>query len=196
MFRTFTLNRFMQMCALLLVGVTFSFNGAKSDEGALWESLKSGDHFVLIRHALAPGFGDPETIDLNDCSTQRNLSEEGREQARNIGKLFRTNGITKASIMTSQWCRCRETANLMDVGNVKDMTALNSFFQRSQNRTPQLREFVQWVRTTDLSTPTVLVTHQVFISAVTNYVPSSGAIVFVRRTDSNELRVIGTIDTL
>ncbi len=196
MFRALIINHLARLSVMLFVGAVFTFNSAKADESALWDSLKSGDHIVLIRHALAPGFGDPGTVDLNDCATQRNLSDEGREQARNIGNLFRANGISKASVMTSQWCRCRETANLMGVGNVKDMTALNSFFQRSQKRAPQLREFEQWLRTADLSMPTVLVTHQVFITAVTDYVPSSGEIIFVRRTASNELRVVGTIDTL
>jgi len=196
MFRILITNRFLWLCVLLSLSVQITLNSAKSDDTDLWNSLKSGDHFVLIRHALAPGFGDPGTVDLNDCSTQRNLSDEGRDQARNIGNLFRNNGISKASVITSQWCRCRETADLLGLGTVIDMTALNSFFQRSQNRAPQLREFEQWLRIADLSIPTVLVTHQVFITAVTDYVPSSGEMVFVRRNASNDLRVVGTIDTL
>lgn len=196
MYRALIAKTLTRLCLMLLVGTAITFNNANADQKGLWESLAKGDHLVLIRHALAPGFGDPGTVDLNDCSTQRNLSDEGREQARKMGDLFRANGINNAMMRTSQWCRCRETANLMDLGDVQDMTALNSFFQRSQNRAPQLRAFEQWLSTADLSTPNVLITHQVFITAMTDYVPSSGEIVFVKRTASNTLEVIGTIDTL
>lgn len=169
---------------------------ADENNAALWDALKSGDHFVLLRHALAPGFGDPTTVDLNDCSTQRNLSEEGREQARKIGSLFKDNGISDAVVLTSQWCRCRETAELMGIGSVEDMTSLNSFFQRRENQARQLKELEEWHLTADLSQPKVLVTHQVVITGLTDYFPSSGEIVFVKRTSSNSLRVVGTIDTL
>lgn len=181
---------------LLLVCVFASPNVTKADDSALWEALKSGDHFVLLRHALAPGFGDPTTVDLNDCSTQRNLSEEGRQQSRKIGEMFRANGISDAVVLTSQWCRCRETAKLMEIGEVEDMTSLNSFFQRRENQARQLNELEQWHLNANLDRPTVLVTHQVVITGLTNYFPSSGEIVFVKRTPSNNLRVVGTIDTL
>ena len=181
---------------LALIGVFASPNVLKADDSALWEALKGGDHFVLLRHALAPGFGDPTAVDLNDCSTQRNLSEEGRQQSRKIGKMFRANGISDAIVLTSQWCRCRETANLMEIGKVEDMTSLNSFFQRRENQARQLNELEQWHLNANLDQPTVLVTHQVVITGLTDYFPSSGEIVFVKRTPSNSLQVVGTIDTL
>ena len=181
---------------LVLIGVFASSNVSKADDRVLWDALKSGDHFVLLRHALAPGFGDPTTVDLNDCSTQRNLSEEGRQQSRKIGEMFRANGIADAVVLTSQWCRCRETAKLMEIGNVEDMTSLNSFFQRRENEARQLKELKQWYSNANLDRPTVLVTHQVVITGLTDYFPSSGEIVFVKRTPSNSLRVVGTIDTL
>lgn len=189
-------HAFLRFCGLLLLGIITTLDTTKADDTALWAALKSGDHFVLVRHALAPGFGDPDQVNLNDCSTQRNLSEEGREQARGIGDLFRANGIADANIFTSQWCRCRETARLINLGDVTDMTALNSFFQRRENETRQLEEFNDWLKTTDLSQATVLVTHQVVITSLTDYFPSSGEIVFVKRTPSNALRIVGTIDTL
>lgn len=195
-FKTQILSVIKKACILLLVGSSVSLSSAQANDADLWNAVKQGDHFVLIRHALAPGFGDPGTVDLNNCSTQRNLSEEGRQQARNIGDMFRANGIDDATVLTSQWCRCRETAKLMNLGEVTDMTALNSFFQRRQNEAKQLKDFDDWLRTADLSRPAVLVTHQVVITALTDYFPSSGEIVFVQRTPSNTLRVIGTIDTL
>lgn len=186
----------LSLFVLVLFGVFAPLNVPKADESELWEALKGGDHFVLLRHALAPGFGDPTSVDLNDCSTQRNLSEEGRQQSRKIGEMFRANGISDAVVLTSQWCRCRETANLMEIGEVEDMTSLNSFFQRRENQARQLNELEQWYLNANLDRPTVLVTHQVVITGLTDYFPSSGEIVFVKRTPSNSLRVVGTIDTL
>ncbi len=186
----------ISLFCLLLICVFTSPNVTKADDSTLWEALKSGDHFVLLRHALAPGFGDPTTVDLSDCSTQRNLSEEGRQQSRKIGEMFRANGISDAVVLTSQWCRCRETANLMGIGKVEDMTSLNSFFQRRENQARQLNELEQWHLNANLDRPTVLVTHQVVITGLTDYFPSSGEIVFVKQSPSNDLQVVGTIDTL
>lgn len=182
--------------ATLIIAIASPPRAVANENAALWQALKSGDHFVLIRHALAPGVGDPEEVDLTDCSTQRNLSDEGRQQARDMGALFRSNGIASATVMTSQWCRCRETASLMDLGPVEDMTALNSFFQRRQNKNRQMKAFDEWLVGADLSIPNVLVTHQVVITALTDYFPSSGEIVFVKRASSGDLKVAGTIDTL
>jgi broad specificity phosphatase PhoE len=186
----------ISLFCLLLICVFTSPNVTKADDSTLWEALKSGDHFVLLRHALAPGFGDPTTVDLSDCSTQRNLSEEGRQQSRKIGEMFRANGISDAVVLTSQWCRCRETANLMGIGKVEDMTSLNSFFQRRENQARQLNELEQWHLNANLDRPTVLVTHQVVITGLTDYFPSSGEIVFDKQSPSNDLQVVGTIDTL
>lgn len=194
--KTLLMSAISKACITLFICSSFALSSAQADNATLWNALKQGDHFVLIRHALAPGFGDPGAVDLNDCSTQRNLSEEGRQQARNIGNMFRANGILDATVLTSQWCRCRETAELLNFGEVSDMTALNSFFQRRQNEAGQLKDFEDWLSTVDLSRPAILVTHQVVITSLTDYSPSSGEIVFIQRTAPNTLRVIGTIDTL
>ena len=85
----------------------------------LWDAFKSGNHIILIRHAFAPGFSDPENFNVKDCTTQRNLNNTGRNQARRIGDLFRMQGIQNARIYSSQWCRCLETAKLLKLGNVK-----------------------------------------------------------------------------
>ena len=96
----------------------------------LWAAAGSKGHFVMIRHALAPGFGDPPEFVIGDCSTQRNLDDEGRKQALKIGRLFKSKGFKKAKIYSSQWCRCRETASMLRLGKVIDLQALNSFFER------------------------------------------------------------------
>lgn len=168
---------------------------ARADEPALWEQLRSGGHLALLRHALAPGTGDPPELTLGDCSTQRNLSGEGREQARRIGERFRANGIDGARVLTSQWCRCRETAELLGLGPVTDLPALNSFYQRPGQRQPQTAALKEWIAGRDFDGVHVLVTHQVNISALTGTYAASGELVVVRALNSGEVEVIGTIET-
>ena len=165
-------------------------------EGNLWSALKSDNHFVLIRHALAPGYGDPDHFKVKECKTQRNLNDIGRHQSKDIGELFRANGINKASIFSSQWCRCLDTARLFGLGHVSELPALNSFFEQFQKGPSQTQKLKRWIETVSLSTPTVLISHQVNITALTGYSPASGEIVFVRRDDDGSLFVIGSITTL
>ena len=162
----------------------------------LWNGLKAGNHFILIRHALAPGYGDPDHFQVNDCATQRNLNAEGRYQSKKIGDLFRSNGISKAAVYSSQWCRCLDTARLLNLGKVSELTSLNSFFEHFEREKHQTIEIKRWIKTVPLSIPTILVSHQVNIDALTGYSPSSGEIIFVRRSVDGSLSVIGSIPTL
>lgn len=99
-----------------------------------WKALRASGAIVLFRHANAPGVGDPEGMKIGDCSTQRNLDETGREQARQIGKLFKTQGISVRQVFSSQWCRARDTARLaFPHVPTTDAPAFNSF---SNNATP------------------------------------------------------------
>jgi phosphohistidine phosphatase SixA len=168
-----------------------------SSEGdaVLWNSLRSGEHFALLRHAIAPGTGDPSGFKLDSCQTQRNLSEEGRDQAVKIGKLFRENRIQTARVFSSQWCRCLETAKLLELGPVQDLSFLNSFFDNYESRESQTQKLSEWLHEQPLGQPLVLVTHQVNITALTNVYPSSGELVIIRRSKTGEFRVIGTIKT-
>jgi phosphohistidine phosphatase SixA len=150
---------------------------------------------ALLRHALAPGTGDPPEFSLEDCQTQRNLSDVGRDQARRIGGRFRNSGIESAAIFSSEWCRCLETARLLDLGTVQPLPALNSFFGRTDRRLPQTQVLREWIASRDLKVPTVLVTHQVNITALTGVYPDSGELVVLRRADDGALSVVGTIAT-
>jgi len=138
---------------------------------------------LFLRHALAPGAGDPPEMRLDDCTTQRNLSAEGRDQARALGRRLRAAGIGAARVWTSQWCRCRETAVLLGFGEPVEMTALNSFFQdrtHEQDYREALAVFLE-----ELSPdgpPVILVTHYVTIQAMTGQRPASGAGVWMRRS--------------
>ena len=117
---------------------------------------------------IAPGAGDPPTFTLGDCSTQRNLDDTGREQAARLGERLAKAGVARARVYSSQWCRCLETARLLNLGPVEALPALNSFFNRPQDRAKSvaaLRAFLAGLPVG--GTPVVLVTHQVTIGAFT-----------------------------
>jgi phosphohistidine phosphatase SixA len=154
------------------------------------EIAKSDGAILLMRHALAPGTGDPETVVIGDCSTQRNLSDVGREQAREMGKRLAEVGITH--VFTSQWCRTRETAELLNLGAVKDWPSLNSFFQDRSGEPEQTKVTMKLLSALKSSDRPILVTHQVNISALTGLVPRSGEIIVVKMANGS-LETIGRI---
>ena len=165
------------------------------DEAALWAALRAGGHVALLRHALAPGTGDPAAFALGDCGTQRNLSAAGRAQAARIGARLRENRIAAAQVYSSQWCRCMETARLLDLGRVEELPALNSFFRRYEREEAQTRAIRTWLTEQTPGTPVVLVTHQVNITALTGVYPASGELVVVRLRPDGTLDVVGSIET-
>jgi broad specificity phosphatase PhoE len=151
--------------------------GARADE--LWSEFRRGEMLALMRHAAAPGTGDPSDFRLRDCSTQRNLSEEGRAQARRIGENIHRNGIEEAAVYSSQWCRCLDTARALNLGEVREQPLLNSFFGSPGQSETRSRETLAWIRSLISGGPIVLVTHQVNITGLTGVFPASGEIVFV-----------------
>jgi len=148
---------------------------------------KTGANVMFIRHALAPGYGDPSHFDVNDCATQRNLDATGRAQAKALGKVLRQHQIRFDEIKSSQWCRCQETARLLNVGKVVPFTGLNSFFEEHADREQtlsQLKSYLDSLKQDDL---VLLVTHQVVISAVTGvYAPSGGVVLFNTTTKASK----------
>lgn len=162
-------------------------------EATLWKALRSGNHVALIRHAIAPGTGDPPQFVLRDCSTQRNLSDEGRDQAYRIGLRFRVEGIAAAQVFSSQWCRCLETASLLGLGDVQELPALNSFFSNGQREPAQTQDLRKWLASRPLKPVLVLVTHQVNITAISGVYPASGEVVIMRRGNQGVLTTLGSI---
>ena len=133
---------------------------------------------IFMRHALAPGTGDPSNFRLDDCSTQRNLNEVGREQARAIGSELQAAGVLPVAIYSSQWCRCWQTAELLGLGAYSTHPGLNSFFQGIVDRKQTLELLEELMSGLDTSAgPYIFVTHQVVISAVTGLYTASGAMV-------------------
>lgn len=146
-----------------------------SDNEKAWAALKVPGTVVLFRHAIAPGGGDPAGFNINDCKTQRNLDEEGRSQARRMAEGFRKHGIKVDAVLSSQWCRTRETAQIAFANQQQDAPMFNSFMrgtpdQRSQQTAEARKQLFAW-RGTGLL---VVVTHQVNITALTDIYPASG----------------------
>lgn len=166
---------------------------AGTADAALWQALRDGEAFAVMRHATAPGTGDPDNFAIGDCSTQRNLSDAGREQARAIGRRFRDNGIAEAAVFTSQWCRCRDTAALLGLGEAGDLPALNSFFRRPDEKESRMRALRAWLSEADFGMPLVLVTHQVNITALTGEYTVSGEVLAVRREPDGSMTVLGSL---
>ena len=153
-------------------------------------TLEEGGKLIFIRHAHAPGEGDPNNFDIRDCSTQRNLDTNGIEQAKRIGQFFRKNKISVDSVLSSEWCRCKDTAKKA-FENYKTYSALNSFFSTkfAQNRDKQMKNLKSFVKSWKSKKNIVFVTHYVVISEALNETVSSGAIIVA---DKN-FKVIGTV---
>ena len=168
-------------------------DAAESDR--LLEQIGAGGHVLMIRHANAPGSGDPEHFRIGDCSTQRNLDDQGRVQAKRIGQWLRSRGIGSARVYASQWCRCLETAALIGLGPVVELPALNSFFERPQDREPNLAALRAFLAKQPIDGPLiVLVTHFVTISAITGEGVSSGEGVVARLKGAGGVEVLRRLD--
>ena len=183
----------MKLTTVLIIALFFltGLGNANDMTGLSW--LKSGNHFAIMRHAIAPGFGDPTNFELRDCSTQRNLSTEGFEQSARIGKRFRDAGINKAQVFTSQWCRCIDTAKTLDIGVPEELPAMNSFFQAQERKTMQTQALREWLAKQDLTKPLVLVTHQVNMTALTGAYPASGEVFIVERSEAGEFTIVDRV---
>lgn len=174
-------------CAALGAGTVF---GSAQTTDA-WPATTDGA-IVLFRHANAPGGGDPPGFKLNNCSTQRNLDEAGRAQARRIGQTFRERGISVGAVRSSQWCRARETADLAFPGQRQDAAAFNSFFANREVEPAQTAAAQRLLSRWKGPGAMVVVTHQVNITALTGVAPMSGEGVVVR-PGADGLQVVGRI---
>lgn len=176
------------VCVLLL-----RLPAAAAGNEALWALLKGGGQIVVMRHASTdPGVGDPPGYRLEDCATQRNLSPKGREEARRLGAAFRARGIPVARVLSSQWCRCLETARLA-FGAAEPWPPLNSFFDDRSREPEQTRAVRALAGERPATGNLILVTHQVNISALTGVFPAPGEIVVLTPQGSGTFRVAGRL---
>ena len=157
--------------------MTLSTHAWAEKKNALKDAINEvAANVVFMRHAMAPGFGDPDNFSLSDCSFQRNLNKNGKKQARAIGVSIYKSGVRFNEVLSSEWCRCKETTELLNIGDWKTFSGLNSFFQGYADRAIILRELdlkLKKVR----DGVTLMVTHQVVISAVTGASISSGELI-------------------
>ena len=156
---------------------------------SLVNDLQDGQHVLLMRHAGAPGFGDPAGYVISQCSTQRNLGDYGRKQARAIGVWLSNQGIVRAEVFSSPWCRCLDTASLLNKGPVKIAPSLGSFFDDmslEKSQTKALEVFIKNELAKQSKVPLILVTHHVNIQAYTGKVVGVGDMVLVKVNKNGE----------
>jgi broad specificity phosphatase PhoE len=176
---------------LLLAGAHF----ARADEAG-FAAVAAGGHVVLLRHGKTPGgAGDPPGFRIDDCATQRNLTDEGREQVRTLGRLLRARGAKIDRVLSSAWCRCRETAALLGAGAVGDLTALNNLYGRGEAREAQTRALRDVVRNWKGPGTLLLVTHGVNVLTLTGIQPgeAEGIVVKPISESAEGFEVVGRI---
>ena len=162
----------------LLIFISISYPVKADLDNKLEKQLKKGGNLIFIRHAYAPGGGDPENFIISDCSTQRNLNEDGKNQSKRIGQFFIENDILIDKVLSSEWCRCKDTAQIA-FKNFETKNFLNSFFsaQFASNKNQQIKDLKKYIKSWQSDKNLVLVTHYVLISEILNYTSSSGEIV-------------------
>jgi phosphohistidine phosphatase SixA len=172
------LSFFLALCALL-----FTQSNLVVAQSELANKLQDGTHVLLMRHADAPGYGDPKNYQISQCSTQRNLGDLGRKQAKAIGDWLSKQGIQQAKVYSSPWCRCVDTATLLNKGEVKKELALGSFFDdmsQAKKQTEELTKFIAVERKQSPNIPIIMVTHHVNIQSYVGEVVNSGDMVLVK----------------
>ena len=165
----------------------------KYTEKNILNSLKDGGKLIFIRHAIAPGSGDPKDFKIDDCSTQRNLSQSGIDQSKLIGLFFKKNNIKIDRILSSEWCRCKDTAKYA-FENFQTFDALNSFYDErfAANENKQINDLKKYIKNWNSDKNLVFVTHYVVISSILNIGTSSGEIII---SDKN-FNIIGSVNTM
>ena len=165
---------------LILLSFNISLKANSNDKAQIL--LKEGGKLIFIRHAIAPGGGDPVDFDILRCETQRNLSKEGIVQSKNIGKFFSENNIQIDKVLSSEWCRCKQTAKYA-FNKYETRSFLNSFFSAkfASNKNKQIYDLKKYINEWSGDNNLVLVTHYVTIQEVLNVTSSSGELIITDR---------------
>ena len=189
-------SRQLAMTRLLLLSALVAVFGLPSVPAAAdqrFARLSEPGIVAVMRHARAPGTGDTASFTLDDCATQRNLDSRGREQARDIGAAIRGAGVTVDRVLTSQWCRCRDTAELLGLGMVEELPALNSFFRDPARADPQTADLRQFLLALPPGETVILVTHYVNIRALTGQGVASGEVLLLEIWRDRMISVVDEI---
>jgi phosphohistidine phosphatase SixA len=185
--------QFALLIAFMLVGGT---SDAAEDTALAWAALRGDGHVALIRHAPAPGpVGDPSDYKLDDCATQRNLSEQGRAEAAALGARFRMQQVKVGKIVSSQWCRCKQTAELMNIGLVEDAPTFNNAFVLNTMRDEQTAGARTMIEAWRGPGTLVVVTHGENILLMLGLRPREAEVIVVAPdpTSQKKMRLIGRI---
>jgi phosphohistidine phosphatase SixA len=192
-----------RLIALLIFSLIFTLSPQTSiaNDLAIWDKLQGTapkGYVLLLRHSLAPGVGDPENFDLRDCSTQRNLSALGRQDAQDVGRWLARREIKIARVESSRWCRAKETATLLNLGKVRLNRNLDSLFEEEDalNHPQTIKVRKQIVDHRNKTGMLILVGHFVNIAALTNVGVDSGEGVLVRADSKGVIKVVGATPAL
>ena len=194
------IKTFRSALALILL-ITLSIQPSYASELLIWDKLSASSakgYVLLLRHSLAPGVGDPDNFKLGDCSTQRNLSQEGRDDAAEIGAWIKRQNVKIYRVESSRWCRARQTAKLLDIGKVKLNKNLDSLFRESnlESHPKTLKTKEQILNHRSKSGLLVLVGHYVNIAALVGVGVDSGEGVIVKADKNGGIKVLGTTPNL
>jgi len=194
------IKTFRSALALILL-ITLSIQPSYASELLIWDKLSASSakgYVLLLRHSLAPGVGDPDNFKLGDCSTQRNLSQEGRDDAAEIGDWIKRQNVKIYRVESSRWCRARQTAKLLDIGKVKLNKNLDSLFRESnlESHPKTLKTKEQILNHRSKSGLLVLVGHYVNIAALVGVGVDSGEGVIVKADKNGVIKVLGTTPNL
>jgi broad specificity phosphatase PhoE len=184
----------LAVSAILLA--LFALPAAPHAQADAWQLLRQPGHVVFMRHSDAPGaggFGDPPGFRLEDCATQRNLSDEGRAHARRTGEAFAKHAVAFDRVLTSPWCRCKETAQLATGREAETLAPLSNLVGRSEHRDEQVKALKAYLAGLGASTRALFVTHGIVINALTGIQPAPGEMVIVKPGTGGEPTVVGRL---
>lgn len=186
-FRNFLLKNILSL--MILLWVTHPVQAETNP----WQIWKQPGVQAIMRHATAPGIGDPDNFKLGQCNTQRNLSPQGIEESKALGQKIKENGIKLDNIYSSQWCRCLDTARGLGIANVIELPTLNSFFEERGKSNAQTAGLKEHIAKMDATQKVLYVTHQVNTTALTGVYPASGEIILFRMNKNQTIEVMGRI---
>ena len=167
---------------IIFLLISFNLPLKVNSSNDIQKAFNGNGKLIFIRHAYAPGGGDPDNFDISNCTTQRNLNTKGIEQSINIGKFFLKNDIAIGKVLSSEWCRCKKTAEYA-FKNYETRNFLNSFFSKkfSHNKDSQIKELKKYIKNWDGKDNLILITHYVVILEVLGLSVSSGEIIVTDR---------------
>lgn len=191
------MHRFLVFCLMLFAAGPVLATGPERPDAQpeLWQKLRAGGHVIFIRHALTdPGIGDPPHFRLGDCRTQRNLSEQGRADARRIGAAFRHNQVPVSGVWSSRWCRCLETAQLAFAEVIPAAMLDSTFRETLAGKQEKAQAVFSFVHGADIGGGNfVFITHAQNIQELTGVSPSSGEAVVTKSENASRFRVVGRL---